>query len=118
MLLSADVKDGFVAIHGWQTVTDWQLTDFIREYLQLGVTTVVCTDIAKDGMMAGPSFSLYEKMMALFPDLKLIASGGIFTPQQALEKLKAGADLVQLYTGFIYEGPALVKAINKELLNN
>lgn len=103
MLLSADVKDGFVAIHGWQTVTDWQLTDFIREYLQLGVTTVVCTDIAKDGMMAGPSFSLYEKMMALFPDLKLIASGGI-TSMEDVENLSTMNLHGAIIGKAIYEG--------------
>ena len=48
----------------------------------------------------------------------IIASGGIFSPDDAHEKLKAGADLVQLYTGFIYEGPGLIKAINKSLLIN
>ena len=56
---------------------------------------------------------LAEKSNKAFP---IIGVGGIHSPDDALEKLKAGADLVQLYTGFIYEGPALVKAINKEIL--
>ena len=51
------------------------------------------------------------------PSLKLIAVGGIATPEQAIEKLDAGADLVQVYTGLIYEGPAMIKRINKALVN-
>ena len=50
--------------------------------------------------------------------LPIIGVGGIHSAQDALDKLDAGADLVQLYTGFIYEGPKLVKDINKVLLHN
>lgn len=57
---------------------------------------------------------LAEKSGKAFP---IIGVGGIHSAQDAIEKLNAGADLVQLYTGFIYEGPALIKQINKELLN-
>jgi dihydroorotate dehydrogenase len=53
----------------------------------------------------------------LGPDFPIIGVGGIMTPADALEKLNAGADLVQVYTGFIYEGPGLMKRINKEILN-
>jgi len=58
---------------------------------------------------------LAEKSNKAFP---IIGVGGIHSVNDALEKLKAGADLIQLYTGFIYEGPKLIKAINKALLNN
>ncbi len=51
-------------------------------------------------------------------DLPIIASGGIMKPEDALEKLKAGASLVQVYTGFIYEGPAFVKRINKQIVKS
>lgn len=56
---------------------------------------------------------LSEKSKKAFP---IIGVGGIHSPKDAIEKIEAGADLIQLYTGFIYEGPKLVKAINKELL--
>ncbi|MEX1239234.1 MAG: dihydroorotate dehydrogenase (quinone), partial [Cyclobacteriaceae bacterium] len=52
---------------------------------------------------------------ALGPGFPIIGVGGIMSPQDALEKLKAGADLVQLYTGFIYAGPGLMKRINKAI---
>jgi dihydroorotate dehydrogenase len=58
---------------------------------------------------------LSEKSNKSFP---IIGVGGIHSAQDAMEKLKAGASLVQLYTGFIYEGPKLVKDINKEILKN
>jgi len=48
----------------------------------------------------------------------IIGVGGIMTPEDAIEKLKAGADLIQIYTGFIYEGPGFIKRINKVLLEN
>ena len=53
---------------------------------------------------------------SLGPDFPIIAVGGIMGPSDAVEKFKVGANLIQLYTGFIYEGPALIKEINKELL--
>jgi len=58
---------------------------------------------------------LAEKSNKAFP---IIGVGGIHSPEDALEKIKAGADLVQIYTGFIYEGPGLIKAINKKILEN
>lgn len=58
---------------------------------------------------------LAEKSGKAFP---IIGSGGVFTPEDALEKINAGADLVQVYTGFIYEGPLIGKKINKRLLNS
>jgi dihydroorotate dehydrogenase len=58
---------------------------------------------------------LYEKSNGAFP---IIGVGGIMSAKDALEKLEAGASLVQLYTGFIYEGPGLVKKINKAILEN
>lgn len=96
-------------------------TTISREGLKTGSDEVA--KIGAGGLSGKPVF---DKSTALLryvaakseKKFALIASGGIFTPSQAIEKLNAGADLVQLYTGFIYEGPALVKAINKELLKH
>ena len=57
---------------------------------------------------------LVEKSNKAFP---IIGVGGIHKPNDAIEKLNAGADLIQLYTGFVYEGPAVVKRINRAILN-
>jgi dihydroorotate dehydrogenase len=54
----------------------------------------------------------------LGPEYPIIGVGGIMTPEDALEKLQAGADLIQIYTGFVYEGPGFVKSINKEVARN
>ncbi|MEM7371199.1 MAG: 1-(5-phosphoribosyl)-5-[(5-phosphoribosylamino)methylideneamino]imidazole-4-carboxamide isomerase [Bacteroidota bacterium] len=77
LILSADVRDGKIAIHGWQTQTELLLEDFIRDYMSQGIRTVVCTDISKDGKLQGPAIELYQQLMQQFPDLQLVASGGV-----------------------------------------
>ncbi|MDX2246274.1 MAG: 1-(5-phosphoribosyl)-5-[(5-phosphoribosylamino)methylideneamino]imidazole-4-carboxamide isomerase [Bacteroidia bacterium] len=103
ILLSADVWQGYVAISGWQTITGWRLKEFISEYLKAGITTVVCTDISKDGMMAGPSFDLYEELMTSFPDIKLVASGGVTSVEEVAKLATMGIDGVIIGKA-IYEG--------------
>jgi phosphoribosylformimino-5-aminoimidazole carboxamide ribotide isomerase len=77
IILGADVKDGMVAISGWQRVSDKSLSGFLDYYSKKGVKYVVCTDISKDGMLQGTSLELYKKLRREFPQLKLVASGGI-----------------------------------------
>jgi phosphoribosylformimino-5-aminoimidazole carboxamide ribotide isomerase len=76
-LLGADVKDEKIAVHGWLENTDYSVYDFITEHLNNGIRQVFCTDIATDGMLTGPSMELYKKLLAHFPSLQLIASGGV-----------------------------------------
>ena len=76
-ILGADVKEGKIAIGGWLETSDIDLIPFIQRYFDLGIRTVLCTDISKDGMLSGPAFELYEEIMKQFPDLNLIASGGV-----------------------------------------
>ncbi len=66
-----------IAISGWQEKSDIELIPFIEEYHEEGIQYVICTDISKDGMLEGPSFELYKRILASVPQLKLIASGGI-----------------------------------------
>ena len=77
IILGADANDEKIAISGWQEESDRELIPFIREYREKGIHYVICTDISKDGMLEGPSFDLYSKILQQVPDLKLIASGGI-----------------------------------------
>ena len=77
IILSADVKDEVVAIHGWQESSALNILDFIRGYAAEGLTHVVCTDISTDGTLKGPNITLYKKIMSAFPELRLIASGGV-----------------------------------------
>ncbi len=89
IILGADAKDEKIAISGWLEESDKELIPFVKEYMKSGVSYVICTDIAKDGMLEGPSFDLYKKMLAALPNVKLIASGGIST----FEELPKLADL-------------------------
>ena len=66
-----------IAISGWQEKSDIELIPFIKDYQQNGIQYVICTDISKDGMLEGPSFDLYKRILAEVPKFKLIASGGI-----------------------------------------
>jgi phosphoribosylformimino-5-aminoimidazole carboxamide ribotide isomerase len=77
MILGADIKDGKIAVSGWTNVTDLTLSDFLHYYKTMGVSQVLCTDIARDGMMQGSSVGLYQSMVKDFPSMRIIASGGI-----------------------------------------
>ena len=77
ILLGADVRDGRIAIHGWTQRTEILVLDFIRQQLDNGVSQFFCTDIGRDGLLQGPSLELYERILAGFPGLQLIASGGV-----------------------------------------
>jgi phosphoribosylformimino-5-aminoimidazole carboxamide ribotide isomerase len=88
-ILGADVKDGKIAIGGWLETSDIDLVPFVKQYFDLGIRTVLCTDISKDGMLTGPAFELYAEIMKQFPDLNLIASGGV----SCIEDIEKLADL-------------------------
>lgn len=77
ILLGADVRDGKLSVSGWQTATDIELISFLREVYARNVMQAFVTDITKDGLLQGPAFHLYEEILAVLPDLKLIASGGV-----------------------------------------
>ena len=77
IILGADAKNGKIAVSGWQEDSDEEIISFIKSYTEKGVSKVISTDIARDGMLTGPSIELYKEIMAEFPSLELIASGGI-----------------------------------------
>lgn len=87
IILSADVKNEMIAISGWMENSSIALSDFISDYLAQGIRYVTCTDISTDGMLSGPNTGLYERMLAQFPALKLIASGGV-SGMDDLKKLR------------------------------
>ncbi len=76
-LIGADVLDEKIKISGWLEDGGINIFDFIGKMISLGVTNIFCTDIAKDGMMHGPSVELYKKILAQHPEINLIASGGV-----------------------------------------
>jgi phosphoribosylformimino-5-aminoimidazole carboxamide ribotide isomerase len=79
IILGADANNEKIAVSGWQEESDQELIPFVKGYQVEGVSYVICTDISKDGMLEGPSFDLYKKMLEQLSGIKLIASGGIST---------------------------------------
>ena len=77
IILGADVKNEKIAVGGWIETTELELIPFIKNYLEKGISKVICTDISKDGMLQGPAIELYKKMVAAQPGMYLIASGGV-----------------------------------------
>lgn len=77
IILGADARGGKISTNGWLDDSDEQIVPFIRQYMEKGVTQVISTDIDCDGMLQGPSLSLYKEILAELPGLRLIASGGV-----------------------------------------
>ena len=76
-LIGADVLDGQIKISGWLEDGGIDIFDFVGRLISLGVTNIFCTDISRDGMMKGPSIDLYQNIMLQYPEINLIASGGV-----------------------------------------
>lgn len=77
IILGADVKDRMIAVSGWQENSKVEIFPFLDDYIKKGIKYSICTDVAKDGVLEGPSFDLYKEIMEAFPSLDLIASGGV-----------------------------------------
>lgn len=77
IILGADAHNEKIAISGWLESSEEEVVPFIRAYQQEGINYVICTDISKDGMLQGPSFELYDRILKEVPGIRLIASGGI-----------------------------------------
>lgn len=77
IILGADVRDEKIAVSGWQKDTQMDLSSFLKGYIEDGVRYVVCTDIAKDGVLQGTATDLYRRILAQFPNMRLVASGGV-----------------------------------------
>jgi phosphoribosylformimino-5-aminoimidazole carboxamide ribotide isomerase len=108
IILGADVKNEKIAVGGWIETTDIELMPFVSSYLNQGLNKVICTDISKDGMLQGPSIDLYKKMIAIEPNMYLIASGGVSSIDDIEQLNNAGIPAV--ITGkAIYEGKINLK---------
>ena len=77
MILGADVRNGKISINGWKEDSAEDLLPFLKQYVDKGVHNVLCTEISKDGTLSGPATDLYKQIMSEYPNLHLIASGGI-----------------------------------------
>ena len=90
ILLGADVKGDKLAINGWQTRTEIEITPFLKNYVARGGRQVFVTDISKDGLLRGSSNALYARILTELPELKLVASGGISNLEDIRELEKIG----------------------------
>lgn len=103
IILSADVKNNTIAISGWQENSSINIRNFLRDYIENGIEYVTCTDISTDGMLTGPNIELYKTLILSFPQLHLVASGGVGTMEDLQELKRIGVDGV-IVGKAIYEG--------------
>ncbi len=115
IILGADVKGEYIATDGWLETSDKSLFDFLAYYEAIGVTSTICTDISKDGMLAGPSFDLYEKIIAQ-SKIQLIASGGISTFAELPKLADMGCEGTIIGKA-IYENRISLKELEDFILN-
>lgn len=113
IIIGADVKDGYIAINGWQENSKVDLSGHLKFYRDLGAEYFICTDVSKDGMMQGPSLSLYKSVLNAFAGIKLIASGGVTTMDDVRSLEEAGL-FGAIIGKAIYEGNINLT----ELVNN
>ncbi|WP_019989083.1 1-(5-phosphoribosyl)-5-[(5-phosphoribosylamino)methylideneamino]imidazole-4-carboxamide isomerase [Rudanella lutea] len=108
IILGADAKNEKIAVSGWEEGTDVWVYDFVEKYLEKGIRYVISTDVAKDGLLQGPSFELYRNLQERSADLQIIASGGVANMGD-IEKL-AEMNLFGVIVGkAIYEGRVTLK---------
>lgn len=112
LILGADVKNGLISINGWKEEGNDELMPFIEKYIEHGINNVLCTDIARDGMLKGPSTDMYKRIMSSFPTLNLIASGGVSSVEDIYELDNAGIPSV-VFGKAIYEGRITMKELSE-----
>ncbi len=112
IILGADVKNQKLAISGWTDITDINLFDFVKNTREYGIKYILCTDISKDGMLKGTSIELYKTLNAKFPDLNIIASGGV-TNINEIEKLNELNIYGVIIGKAIYEGLISLKDLSR-----
>ncbi len=103
MILGADVRHGKISINGWKEDSSEDLLPFLKKYVDAGVRNVLCTEISKDGTLTGPAIDLYRQIMDAYPELHLIASGGVSSKEDIMALDEAGIPAV-VFGKAIYEG--------------
>lgn len=103
IILGADVRNGRISINGWKEDSSEDLLPFLEKYIDAGVNKVLCTEISKDGTLAGPAIELYKKVMNAYPKLHLIASGGVSSLDD-IKALNAVGIPAVVFGKAIYEG--------------
>ena len=110
IILGADVRHGKISINGWKEDSDEDLLPFLRKYIDAGIKNVLCTEISKDGTLAGPAIDLYKSVMRVYPELHLIASGGV-SSMDDIKALDAAGIPAVVFGKAIYEGKINLKEL-------
>ena len=110
LILGADVRNGKISINGWKEDSEEDLLPFLQKYIEAGVKNVLCTEISKDGTLQGPAIALYQQVMTAYPQLHLIASGGVSCIDDIKALDKAGIPAV-VFGKAIYEGKINMKEL-------
>lgn len=116
IILGADANNRKIAVSGWLEESTEEVIPFIQNYQKYGISYVICTDIAKDGMLEGPSFELYQDIIANCNNIKLISSGGISTFDELPKLAKLGCEGTIIGKA-IYEGRISLKQLENFILN-
>lgn len=116
IILGADVKGEYIATDGWLETSDQSLFDFLDHYQSKGIQYTICTDISKDGMLQGPSFDLYQKILSE-TEVKLIASGGISQFDELPRLAEMGCEGTIIGKA-IYENHISLKQLEQFILSN
>lgn len=103
-----DLKDGKIAYAGWLETAAESVDSFVNRMLEEGLQEILCTDISKDGTLAGPNQELYEELKAKFPTIRLIASGGVSNIDDLKRLSAANIDAVVVGKAY-YEGRISLK---------
>lgn len=103
IILGADVRNGKISINGWKEDSEKELLPFLNQYIERGVSNVLCTEISRDGTLQGPAIEMYQDIMRAYPKLHLIASGGVSCNEDIEQLERAGIPAVVFGKAF-YEG--------------
>lgn len=114
IILGADVRNGKISINGWKEDGKYELFDFLDNYISKGISNVLCTEISRDGMLGGPATELYKKIMNRYPDINLIASGGV-SGMRDIEGLSESGIPSVVFGKALYEGKIKMSDIEKWL---
>jgi phosphoribosylformimino-5-aminoimidazole carboxamide ribotide isomerase len=96
IIIGADVREGYIATHGWQETSAWEIIEFISRYRESGGKFFLCTDVSRDGLLAGPAVDLYQAVLEAVEDIHLVASGGVasLADLEALREAGCGSAIV------------------------
>lgn len=117
IILGSDFSEGRIAVAGWTEATGEKLMPFIGKWTDKGITKSICTDISRDGVLQGPSVEIYNKVLSRFPDLYLVASGGVSSLEDVELLMEAGVPGVIIGKA-IYEGRIGLKELEKFIYQN